>query len=577
MKRLVIWALCTMLFAINTLAQDETDIIEHIGDRYIIHVNALKPDKEMALMDVLLMCPELMSANGKRLSDDYEIRIDNVVLVMDDEMVLEALKADEISTIEIYLSTSVSIGGGGRFGTIDIYLKEQPAATTSGKFMLEGSTRGNGKAYADIVSRTGDITLRGYALANLRYTRGSLIEYDWFSSRQGVENVHLNMNWDISERDNMKVKLSHYYLDSKHRFRDGTSSTLTMDERERCWDGVVNYTRTLNDQGATLLAEGGFNYQKPNIEGARYQDCFAYYFTETSIPLNNSLSLLAGWEIDYDNLWAIGHQRQQMMFNDLYLQFDYAHGPWVLALGDRFRFINYWHRVYDKGDGSLWNNSRTEHSYLASVGYKARGHCVQGVFSRDYTTPVISNFLTDLDDNSQSITYGTRFNTCMAYNTEARYTYQQQDLVLSGSLLHTWENENPLFDEQYTGLRASATWHRGCLRLTAGADYFYGKATNTDNDIDRHCHFFHLRLLPTLLLGGGLRISSRLLYSSRNDLIIDMPAHLYASVKVSKDLGRHCTLSADFHDLAGAPQVSFLQLGTSYDSRALTLGLTYRF
>ena len=138
-----------MLFAINTLAQDETDIIEHIGDRYIIHVNALKPDKEMALMDVLLMCPELMSANGKRLSDDYEIRIDNVVLVMDDEMVLEALKADEISTIEIYLSTSVSIGGGERFGTIDIYLKEQPAATTSGKLMLEGSTRGNGKAYAD--------------------------------------------------------------------------------------------------------------------------------------------------------------------------------------------------------------------------------------------------------------------------------------------------------------------------------------------------------------------------------------------------------------------------------------------
>lgn len=575
MKALLV--LCTLMCALNSFAQEGTEIIEHIGDRYIINVNALKPDKEMTLMDVLLTCPELMSANGKRLSDDYEIRIDNVVLQMDDEMVLEALKANEISTIEIYLSTSVSIGGGGRFGTIDIYLKEQPAATTSGKLMLEGSTRGNGKAYADIVSRTGDITLRGYALANLRYTRGSLIEYDWFSSRQGVENVHLNMNWDISERDNLKAKLSQYYIDAKHRLRNGTDPTLTMDERQRCWEGVVNYTRTLNDQGATLLAEGGFNYQNNSIEGARFQDCFAYYFTEANIPLNNSLSLLAGWEIDYDNLLTTGYDRQQTMFNDLYVQFDYAHGPWVMALGDRFRFINYWHRLYNLGYGSLWNNSRTEHSYLASVGYKTGGHFVQGLFSRDYTTPVIYNFMDGSDDNEQSMAYRTRFNTCMVYNTEARYTYQQEDLVMSGSLLHTWEDNNAAFDERYTGFRASATWRRGCLRLTAGADYFYGEATNAENDIKRHCHFFHLRLLPTLLLGGGLRISSRLLYSSHNDLIIDMPAHLYASVKVSKDLGSHCTLYADFHDLAGAPKLSFMQVGTSYDSRALTLGLTYRF
>ena len=40
-------------------AQDE--IIEHEGNKYIINVEKLNPDSEMTLMDVLHMCPELIS------------------------------------------------------------------------------------------------------------------------------------------------------------------------------------------------------------------------------------------------------------------------------------------------------------------------------------------------------------------------------------------------------------------------------------------------------------------------------------------------------------------------------------
>lgn len=53
--------------------------------------------------------------------------------------------------------------------------------------------------------------------------------------------------------------------------------------------------------------------------------------------------------------------------------------------------------------------------------------------------------------------------------------------------------------------------------------------------------------------------------------------HLYASVKLNKDLGRRCNVYADFHDLAGHPKAPFLTTEDAYHNRALTLGMTYKF
>lgn len=578
MKRLITWGFCTVLFCVNILAAEEQEIIEHSGDRYVINVDALKPDKEMTLMDVLLTCPELISDNGKRLNSDYEIRIDNVVLTMDDETILDAFKACDISTIEIYLYTSVSTSGAGRLGTIDIYFKEQETGSTSGKVMLDGGTQGNGKVYADVVTKTGNITLRGYALTNLQHVKGSLTDYERFSSRRAVENAHLNIDWDISKNDNLKIKMTQVFQDSKDKLPNGDQESNVMEIAEivRDWNAVASYTRTLNDKEATLLAELGAEYMNTHLEGVKVQDCLAYYFTETNIPcLNNALNILAGWEIDYLNSWTSNFDRQQTMFNDIYLQLDYKKGPWVLALGDRFRIINYWHRTYHTDDTSLWKHSRTEHGYIASAGYKAGRHFVQGLFSNDYNTPLIYNFYAGYDEKLKRSQYMIDTPTNMFYSVEARYTYQQSDLVASGSVVQSWTTGSMITDERYTGIRTSVTWRKGLFRLTAGADYYHGILFYPN--FRRSINFFNLRLLPSLLLKGGLRISSRLQYNSRRQLLVEVHPHLYASVKVSKDLGRHCTISADFHDIAGTPKMSILQLGSYYDSRAVTFGFTYRY
>ena len=48
-------------------AQEQDEIIEHQGNKYIIHVEQLNPDSEMSLLDVLHMCPELISSDGKTI------------------------------------------------------------------------------------------------------------------------------------------------------------------------------------------------------------------------------------------------------------------------------------------------------------------------------------------------------------------------------------------------------------------------------------------------------------------------------------------------------------------------------
>ena len=86
--------------------------------------------------------------------------------------------------------------------------------------------------------------------------------------------------------------------------------------------------------------------------------------------------------------------------------------------------------------------------------------------------------------------------------------------------------------------------------------------------------FYILKLAPTLLLGKGFKLSSVLIYNSKIETY-NQHAHLYASVKMNKDLGKHCNVFADFHDIAGqqtAPSYFLLQ---SFNNRALTIGLTF--
>ena len=79
MKKWLILTFAILACSLLT-AKGQDKIIEHEGNKYIIHVEQLNPDSEMTLLDVLHICPELMSSDGKTLSVDYLLSVDDITL-----------------------------------------------------------------------------------------------------------------------------------------------------------------------------------------------------------------------------------------------------------------------------------------------------------------------------------------------------------------------------------------------------------------------------------------------------------------------------------------------------------------
>ena len=141
--------LAALLLSCNAAVRADENIIEHNGDHYVINVDALHPDSEMTLMDVLHACPELTFANGGTITDKYVIYIDYITHYLDPETFLLYTKASEVSQIAIYNFGCVTQASHGETGIINISYKEPASRSTSGKAAFEGSTYGNGKLYAD--------------------------------------------------------------------------------------------------------------------------------------------------------------------------------------------------------------------------------------------------------------------------------------------------------------------------------------------------------------------------------------------------------------------------------------------
>ena len=557
-----------VLCAITTSAQDE--IIEHQGNRYIIHIENMNPDSEMTLLDVLHICPEFISTDGKDITADYLLSVDDILLSVDYKPLLENIKACDLSQVIVCSYGAVNNAMEGTTGSIDLQFKEGKGL--DGKLALNGSTYGNGRVYADISSTGENVTVRGFAQTSLYYGKTSALEDTKAVSRGLTENAMVFVNWNLSERDQMKFKLMQGFNDHKNRITFPEEST-TWPAYERWGELSAVYERTLNDKGATLYLEAGMNYANNTEDFYKIRSAIPTWTTEFNIPLSKDLSLMAGWEIGYENLWMAGSRREQYLYNDLYAQFDFTHGPWILTLGDRFRFNNYWNKLTGTDDHSTWSHHRNDHALHASIGYKHREHFIQGTFSRSFINPLISNFLYEIVGDLP--VYHTDYKTNLAWRAEARYNYQNSHLTATGSLIHTWLTDMITPNQYQTGLMASVTWNKGPMRLTVGADFFHRHISSSDLLEAVNNNFYHLKLAPTWVMGKGFRLSGVLLYSSRQKFYYELHPYLYASIKVNKDLGKHFNLFADFHDIAGQQTGLIDDLLGNYKNRALTIGLTY--
>ena len=550
------------------------EIVEHQGNHYTIHADALEPDAEMTLLDVLQICPEFMTIDGKSITADYVLTIDDISVGGNWESLLQNIKAIELDELHIYNYSTVANGDDGISGEINITFKD--AKQRDAKLALSGSTYGNGRMFASYAESGEKLSVRGMLNTELRYGKGSINDAMNMTSRRGIEKATVFLNWHPTERDKLEFKLVQGYLDQANRFYvDGEADPEKETTRERLGEFSAIDERKLNDRGAYLYLEGGLDYMNMTENQLDVQTWAPIWNVEAGFPLfTDHLTVTTGWELNYIDNKTKTIDREQYLYNDLYLQFNYTLGPWILTLGDRLRLIGYW----DKYEANLeagqqeWKHHRNDHALHASVGYKHGRHFLQGSLARNFYIPSMSDFF-HMEEQTKLRLYTTDFEDNLFWQVEARYAYQTPKLFASASLLHQWEKDETSGNEQVTGIRTSATWHYGALRLTAGADYFHQHVDEGTNNEALNDNYYHLKLAPTLTLGAGWRLSSLLLYTSRKKQY-DAHPWLYASLKVNKDLGRYCNVFADFHDIAGSPVALTSDLSGHYKNRALTIGIT---
>ena len=560
--------------SLTATGQEEVQIVEHEGNKYTIHVDRLNPDPEMTLLDVLHLCPEFISDDGHGITGDYLLSVDDIMLSGDYRPLLENIKASDLSDIIVCNYGAVNNAMDGITGSIDLQFKEGSKGL-DGKVALQGSTYGSGRLFTNISSTAEKVTVRGFVHTSLDYANYDGLVDRSLTTRATTEDALVFVNWRLSDDDELRFKFM-------QGFRGRKSKTISLPEAnkilwpdyERRGELSAVYERNLNDKGAALYLESDLGYFNNFDNVYKTRLAAATWITEFTIPLCQDLSMTAGWEADYQNNWFVNIRREQYLNNDLYVQLDYTHGPWILSLGDRFRINNFWNRKSDTEDKSLWSYHRNEHAFHASIGYKHQRHFIQGTFSRTYLNPSIIDFYNYGDDYEKD--YQTDFTTNLAWRAEARYNYQTTNLVLTSSLQHTRMTDMLTPNEYLTGLRTSITWNNGNFRLTAGANFYHKHISGFEDSLEPvYNNFYQLKLAPTWLLGKGFRLSSVLLYNSRRYDYLEIHPHLFASVKVNKDIGRHCNLFADFHDIAGRQTAYTINMMDTYQDRALTIGLTY--
>lgn len=568
---------CFLLLALSvsvvkSYAADDDEIIEFQGDRYVIHVDRMKPDSEMTLMDVLNTCPEFLSINGKTIDQDYKLRTDNIDLVVDAESFLTHVKACEIDHIQICGNTSVAKAVNGTKGVIDIYYRDD--VKTDGKAALVGSSYGNGMLYADVTNRSEKLTVQAYAMARTSYGKASPTDVYRLTDRALAENVHLSLDWKMSKNDRLFIKAYQEFGNNKQKVYDPQLLwNLSTYSRYVCL--VLSYSHTFGND-AILFAEVGADYNRISSTDFKMSDSYPYGFVEFNTPFfTPDLWLMIGVEMDHENIWYVGENREQYLKTDFYAQFDYTHGPWVLTLGDRFRMMNYWNRQYNSVDRSMWTHARNNHSYLASVGYKAGRHFFQALTARRFFVPEMSDFLVDPAATTTALKYDAgSYRTNLAHQGVLRYSYQQKNFLLHSSVEGTWYSDMPGPNTMLLGFRNAVYWKTGPCEITLGANYYHEHVSAGADTASDHDNFVTLKAAPVLNLPHGLRLSSTLLYSSRRSMY-NQHAHLFATVKANKQLGRKCNVFAEFHDIAGYTTGDWLQLTDLYQNRAVSVGATF--
>lgn len=580
--------MCLAGFLGSTLPQMNAAPIEHIGDRYIMHVSEMELTGEESLLDVLMMCPEVISLDGNNIIGGdpfanqygkFVIRIDNQEYGLDYATLLHHFKAREIESIKVCQNAEVMKGCSSLKKVIDITLRKGENGV-SGRVGLFGDTYGGGKGIVSVLSQQDDLRILSHVEGNFQRTSNS--DKDAYQNQSSNtinhyshEGAKLNVLWTPTSKDILEVDAMQTY--TRNHF------THSPAEYVRAYHLQADYTRTLGENGSSILFTLGAEHISDNgrtqeeSQTFPYQNHSTYPFAvvEYATPVfTKDLWITAGFEgglsIEKN---CIADYINHSNYEDFYVQLDYNIGKWGFMAGERYRIINF--RPKQITSISNWEHTTHNHIYSFSAYYTLTpGHTLQGTFCRRIFNPEFGDFVTAGDmEGAWKPTYTTNIRNSLANVMELKYTYSKPNLVVSTSVKNIHQHLIDNNHDNTLGIGTTAFWHTGILRLTAGFNYFWERAETPVEETSLRDTSYHnfavFKLAPQLTLADGWRLTSNLIWCTYRHTATPAytPANLYAEVGLYKNIGKHLTLEGRFHDIASQ----------HFGNRAATIGCTYYF
>lgn len=580
--------MCLAGFLGSSLPQMTAAPIEHIGDRYIMHVSEMELTGEESLLDVLMMCPEVISLDGNNIIGGdpfanqygkFVIRIDNQEYGLDYATLLHHFKAREIESIKVCQNAEVMKGCSSLKKVIDITLRKGENGV-SGRVGLFGDTYGGGKGIVSVLSQQDGLRILSHVEGNFQRTSNSDKDAYQNQSSNTVnhyshEGAKLNVLWTPTSKDILEVDAMQTY--TRNHFTHSPADYV------RAYHLQADYTRTLGENGSSILFTLGAEHISDNgrtqeeSQTFPYQNHSTYPFAvvEYATPvLTQDLWITAGFEgglsIEKN---CIADYINHSNYEDFYVQLDYNIGKWGFMAGERYRIINF--RPKQISSASKWKHTTHNHIYSLSAYYTfTSGHTLQGTFCRRIFNPEFGDFVTAGDmEGAWKPTYTTDIRNSLANVMELKYTYSKPNLVVSTSVKNIHQHRIDNNHDNTLGIGTTAFWHTGILRLTAGFNYFWERAETpveetSSRDTSYH-NFAVFKLAPQLTLPDGWRLTSNLIWCTYRHTATPAytPANLYAEVGLYKNISKHLTLEGRFHDIASQ----------HFGNRAATIGCTYYF
>lgn len=576
-----------------------TPRIELQNGRIVIRPAQEKVEESTA-WDLLLHYPGMTIEGFDQVFTKYQLRIDGIPIIFDARTLLTHIQAAQIQAIQIFENPGVAKGITGANGVIDIRLKEaKPGAT--GLAELQAGTDSYLAPTAQL--RYGDMRHDLFAFAS------HVSSDDPVASLQACKHL-LHLQWvnHLSPKDQLYVIYS-------HQVKQEDQPELESDMRRQLLQG--SYNHAIGERGGSLYAMAKYQWsQSPEAESWTDEEAMDYEVApipivhskqttaRTRMPVGvvtltlplpaKGSSLVVGWKgrfllnsyehTQQNEQQAIDWQGDYQLYtNEFQGILQYPVGNLLFGLGDR---IICYHQ-HKRSDEQTWVRNQIRNMFQATLTWAPRpAHQLQGGYYRKFALPndlcLIQPAWPDLAgsplrvgnaglDATQielaQLLYGFTAPRLSA-TVELNYIHST-DLIKSCPLadgLQSWTNGDK---EDTWKLESAVAYQGGPFSLTASANLYTTNHTADETGQQTRTTYATFRITPVVSLPHQFRAEGQFIFFTAKTpwRITNENVCAYGAIKLSKALGNHLRLAAEWHDMFQGSRST--ALGTiSYQFRA---------